>query len=66
MLNVAPMFVLHRHQEFRSLVPNDCLARYLQIAFLIDYERFHGLAVSWVGVSHQKTNMDVLRGFALR
>ena len=48
------------------MVPTDCLARYLQIAFLIDYERFHGLAVSWVGVSHPKTNMDFLRGIAHR
>ncbi len=60
------MFVLYCRQEFRSLVLTDLLARCLQIAFLIDYERFHELAVSWVVVSHQKTNMDFLRGFAHR
>ena len=58
--------VLCRHQKFRSLVLTDRLARYFQIAFRIDYECFHEIAVSRVGVSHQKTNMDFLRGFAHR
>ena len=52
--------VLCRHQKFRSLVLTDRLARYFQIAFRIDYECFHGLAISRVGVSHLKTNMDYL------
>ena len=58
--------VFCRRQKFRSLVLTDCLARYFQIAFRIDYECFHGLAVSRVGVSHRKTNMDFLWGMALR
>ena len=62
MLNVAPTFRPSRAlppPEVQKFGSDRLSCTLLPDCFSNDYERFHGLAVSRVGVSHLKANMDI-------